>query len=238
MTDDNLLPISETLGLAWDKVKGSKGPMWGLYAIFLVLVIVLGFVGGVIGNNAVSMVIQLIIMVINLFATLGLAYMGLQRAQGLPIQIGMVKKVFTFSVFFRFIGLCILQVILFACFFAVIGALIWLLDGIVGHIISLPFLIAGGLIFLAFMLRICLALGFLLINEMGPWDSLVASYHATEGNVFRLFGLYILGFLIMFVSMIPLGIGLIWSVPLLLICYGEVFKKLVTTRQALTVQSK
>lgn len=238
MTDDNLLPISETMGLAWEKVKGSKGPMWGFYAIFLVLVIVLGFVGGVIGNNAVSMAVQLIIMIINLFATLGLAYMGLQRAQGLPIQIGMVKKVFTLSVFLRFIGLYLLQVILTACFFAVIGLLLWLLDGVVGHIISLPFAIAGGLLFLALMLRLCLALAFLLINEMGPWDSLVASYHATEGNVFRLFGLYVLSFLILFISMIPLGIGLIWSVPFLLICYGEVFKKLVTTRQALTVQSK
>ena len=86
-----------------------------------------------------------------------------------------------------------------------------------------------GAIILTFYLamRLYLAKGIVLDQQVGPWAAIKKSFRATKYNVWRLIGLTLLNAIILLVSVIPLGIGLIWSLPYLFINYGMVYRRLV-----------
>ncbi len=90
-------------------------------------------------------------------------------------------------------------------------------------ILCLIAVIAGIFIFV----RLALTLAFLLEQNAGIGEAFVLSFRATRGNVWRLIGLYIVWWFIMVISMIPLGIGLIWTFPLSYIIYGMIYKALM-----------
>ena len=75
-------------------------------------------------------------------------------------------------------------------------------------------------------LAIAYCMAYLLVVEKGlaPWEALEASRKAITHRWFAVFGLMILIGLINLVAMIPLGIGLIWSVPFSVIAFGILYR--------------
>ena len=65
-----------------------------------------------------------------------------------------------------------------------------------------------------------------LVVERGlsPWQALEASRKAISQHWFKVFGLFFVLMLIMLLSMIPLGIGLIWTLPLLIVTMGVLYR--------------
>src|SRR5205085_143591 len=76
------------------------------------------------------------------------------------------------------------------------------------------------------LVRLMLSIAFVLEQNVNPWRAIVLSFHATRCNFWRLFGWYIAIWIIMMISIIPLGIGLIWTLPLIYISYGMIYKTL------------
>jgi uncharacterized membrane protein len=99
-----------------------------------------------------------------------------------------------------------------------------------GAVASALLRIVWLVLFYAIVFRLILGKAFVIAKQMGPLEALKASFAATKGNVWNLIGVMVISMLILFVSAIPFGIGLIWSLPYIFINYGEVFKRLVTTR--------
>src|SRR3990167_1138090 len=66
---------------------------------------------------------------------------------------------------------------------------------------------------------------FILDKNATPLESIQLSFQATRSNVLELIALLFLLTLILFISILPFGIGLIWTIPLLSINYGIVYKK-------------
>jgi hypothetical protein len=233
MTDTTYnLPVMDTVKTAWNKVSGAKSSFWAVLGIMFVIEFIVGFIGGFfqapdghmpIGVTIVSLLFGLIVMVVSW----GLLYMGIQRAAGQPITYRMVGYAFNWGLVFRMVGLYILQLLILGGV-----SLILLLTSILslGTVVNVVLYIVWFVLFYAILFRLILGKAFVIAKQMGPVDAIKASFAATQGNVCNVIGITIIAVLILFVSAIPFGIGLIWSLPYIFINYGEIFKRLVTTR--------
>ena len=64
----------------------------------------------------------------------------------------------------------------------------------------------------------------MLLIYLSPWQALEASRKAITQHWFKVFGLFIVLGLIIIVSAIPLGIGLVWSIPLMVVAMGVLYR--------------
>ncbi|WP_419533208.1 hypothetical protein [Endozoicomonas sp.] len=101
------------------------------------------------------------------------------------------------------LGLYILMTILI-----VIGFLLLILPGIY--------------LAIAYMLAIPLVVD----KKMGIWEALETSRKAVTKRWFSIFGLTLLIMLINAIAMIPLGLGLIWTVPMSTIAFGILYRNI------------
>ncbi|MCB1616954.1 MAG: DUF975 family protein, partial [Pseudomonadales bacterium] len=63
-------------------------------------------------------------------------------------------------------------------------------------------------------------------KNLGPWEALETSRKAISKRWFTVFGLWLVLGIAVFISMIPLGIGLIWTMPMMMIAYGIVYRNM------------
>lgn len=81
-------------------------------------------------------------------------------------------------------------------------------------------LIPGIYLAVAYLLAIALVVE----RGLSPWQALEASRKAITQHWFKVFGLLIVLGLIIIVSAIPLGIGLVWSIPLMVVAMGVLYR--------------
>lgn len=227
-----LLPIGETISLAWSKVKGSKGSIWAALLVSFLIMFALGFFDGVIKATAPSIefVVKIIIQVVGFLLQIGLLYIGIKRAQDEPITYHLLFRGFESNIALRAIGLYILQVLILIIPLALMlfAAILYGMESTSGRlIISLLLGVVGFLAIIYLGIRMMLSMAFVLDKGMNPWPAITQSFAATNQNFWRLIAVIILQLLIIAVSAIPLGIGLIWTLPFAYILYGCLYKYLV-----------
>jgi hypothetical protein len=230
------LPILDTLNTAWDKVKGVKGTFWAVMGIVIALEFVIGIFTGLFQgpHGQLPIALGLLTFVVGLIVLMiawGMLYFGIQRAADQPIQFSMISYVFNTSLFFRMIGVYILQMLILAGVSALLGVafvVTHFLPGGGAVVVGILVYIVWLIVFVHVIFRMYLSKAFVIARHMGPLTAIYASFAATKGNVWRLVGVAFCSVLVFFVSAIPLGIGLIWSLPFLFINYGEVFKRLTS----------
>jgi len=214
--------IGGVLSEAWTLVNGSKltivGGMVCMYIAVFVVTLLLGMLLGAVvpmvadpGNPegsrtmvmAVSMGIQLLIQLVTMAITYpfmaGLFMIGIRRSVNLPTSFSMI-----FDYFNRVISLLVLNILYFI--FVIIGFLLLVLPGIylaVAYLLAMPIMIE---------------------KNMSPWQALETSRKTISKKWFKFFGLFLLLWLIVMVSAIPLGIGLIWTVPLSFMAVGVLYR--------------
>lgn len=211
---------------AWVLVKGTKWPIWSVLLLFVVCR-ALGFIP----------FIGIIFIIVAQILVLGVCYLGLLRGQGKDIQFSIVKEVFNFKTILYTIGLYILYL-----FFSLLMVLpIFLimharLPNMVDNVESLLtptnilflILVFAWITYAAYLyVRTYLTFPIILLQQKNPWAAMVESYRATQSHVLSLSLLMLLQFIFVFLGAIPLGIGLIWALPLIYISYGVAYKKLV-----------
>lgn len=221
-----LLSVEDTIKNSWEKVKGSKGSFWAAFAISLVVIIVTGLLSDYLKPSApqVSGLIDFIGQVINYLLQMGILYMGIRRADDLPIDFKMVYRAFDFYLALKIVGLYLLHVLIFipSIILTVIG-MFFLQDH---PAIAVLFYILAAIVCAVLAVRIILAMGFVIDKEVMPWPAFVMSFQATRGNFWRILATLFIEILIFMVSLIPLGIGLIWTLPFGFIVYGMMYKQL------------
>ncbi|HSW69666.1 MAG TPA: hypothetical protein VLI69_05910 [Gammaproteobacteria bacterium] len=221
------LPVTETVKTAWAKVHGVKGSIWAVIGIFFVIQLILGICSNL-GAQAFFSILSSIVQVLT---GMSLVYLGVRRAQDAPIQYKMIKEILTLRTFLFIVGLYILQIIIFIPAGIVAGIGIYLVQAqaepstgmqIVGGL----FYLAAAIIFVFLSVRLWLGYGAVIDKQLNPWEAVKFSFKSTEGNVWNLIGIMIINVLIIFVSALTLGIAFIWTMPWLLIIYGETYKRL------------
>lgn len=221
------LPVWETITTAWEKVYGAKQTIWAALGIIILISIGFGILQGFTKNAAVVYgIICLIGNVVLYFLEFGLIYLGIRRALNLPIEWKMVFRVISD------LPMCLWIVCAY-----ILMILIYIPAGIIAGIgvalltVSVPlamiFFILSAVVMFWLSARMILTVAFIIDKGINAIDAIKASFKATRSNVLAIIAVLILQVIIMIISAIPLGIGLIWTIPFSLIVYGLMYQRLL-----------
>jgi uncharacterized membrane protein len=200
------LDIGAVFSEAWEKTRGFKLKAWGalilLYLIMFLSMIGLTLLLGVESdepNHATNAIIQLVVSLIIYPLSAGIMMMSIHQAAGKPVNISMMFGYFHQTL--RLFGLYILMTIL-----VFIGILLLVLPGIY------------------LMLAYAMAMPLLIEKNMGIWEAMETSRKAVGKRWFTVFALFLLLGVVCILGAIPLGIGLIWVMPLGMTVMGVTYK--------------
>ena len=202
--------ISEILKEAWELTKGMKGPVIGGAVIAYVIVFGLSFLMGLLthsmaGSGSTGMIIgmqvleQLVSTAITLPMWAGIMMIGIRRSVGLPISFSMVFQYYNCTV-------SLIVAYIMYMIFVGIGFILLIIPGIY---LSVAYYLATPLI---------------VDRNFSPWRALETSRKAATHRWFKIFGLGLAMTLIIMLSMIPIGIGLIWTMPMGVAVYGILYR--------------
>lgn len=230
-----LIPVWDTIGAAWRKVSGTKGSIWAALIVLVLISVVLFALQALISHivPALDPVTGIIIQAINFLLQMGILYIGIQRAFDLPITYRLMFRNFQHPLWLKVIGLYILQILIF-----LIPVLIFFIPLIFKAVagnepsmlpfpVSLLLYLIGIIAIIYLAVRLSLSMAFVVDKQYGPVQAVKASFQATRSNFWRLVAIMIIQIFIILISAIPLGIGLIWTIPFAYIIYGIVYKNLL-----------
>ena len=206
--------VGDTIKEAWQKTKGAKGAIWG--GVFAMYLIIFGIsfaglyaTGGLPeqGDPTTTMGVtggaQLITSWLSMLFTGGLMLIGVRRALEQRVSWKMVFSAFSMKKVISMSIATFLQLLLIG-----LGFLLLVIPGIylsVGYALTLPLILDKGL---------------------GPWEALETSRKAIHKMWWTVMGMYLVMMLLYIVSAIPLGLGLIWTVPMFLVLIGVLYARL------------
>lgn len=206
--------VMDTISEAWSNTKGIKRYIIGAG---ILLYVVLGFVLGI------------------LMAFLMPASMGSEPDPFTMLGIQLVMQPVMFAVMMPFVGgivvMCLKQIqgreVGFGDLFSVFNKTLplFLAAILINIMVSIGFVL---LILPGIYLGVCylMVVPLIIDRDLGVWEAMEASRKAITKRWFSVFGLYLLLFLIMFISMIPLGIGLLWTIPLMAMAFMTMYEKM------------
>ncbi|MBL4761890.1 MAG: hypothetical protein JKY93_04225 [Gammaproteobacteria bacterium] len=208
---------------AWDKTSGMKAPFWGAALIIgLGLMVLMSLLSGILGiavlsGNAVggmglSLVIQIIITALLYPFMAGIIMLGVRRSVDLPI---------TYTQAFGYFGKTIPLVI--AATLITIGTML-------GFMLLI---IPGIYLSIAWLLTIPL----IVEKDMGSWSAMEASRKAVTKHWFKVFFTYFLMVIIYLISVIPFGLGLIWTLPMMMNVGGILYRTMFGVEEARALQA-
>ena len=196
--------IGDLISEAWEKINGRKGTIWMGILFYMLAIIPILFIIGLVWQPtsyiglALSQIIQTIIL---LPLGMGFYMIGVKIASNTPTD---GKEVFSY--FNKIVPLAITYLLMIIL--TGIGFLLLILPGIylvVAYQMAMPLVVE---------------------KNLSPWEALEASRKSITHNWFKYFGLLIVVSIIVMISILPLGIGLIWSLPLAIVTYGIVYVKM------------
>ncbi len=213
LAGDYDLRVGEVLSEAWALVSGSKLTFLG--ATLAAIVITLGCsgllalvgldgnakiaAGDWVGGYLVSILTGFMMMPVTIPLYTGLAMLGVRRASGLDISVRQVFKCYRHIVPLTLTG--IVASILIYIGFAL-------------------FIIPGVYLVISYELAAILV----VTKGLGPWQALETSRKAIHHKWFVVFGLSLLVTLVLVVSVLPLGVGLFWTMPLTMLATGVIYR--------------
>ncbi|MES2931982.1 MAG: hypothetical protein V4805_00620 [Pseudomonadota bacterium] len=208
--------IQDIISEAWAKTNGSKGTVWMAVLLYMVIIIpvglVVGFVLGLVGLGADptgsmtrNIIAQLLSSLLQLGVSMPLAagfwMIAIKLAVRAPTQGTEILA------YFKKIGpLVITGLLMYALI--IVGFILLVLPGIY---LSLAYSLAPALV---------------AEKNLSPWEALEASRKAITHRWFSMFGLYLVLMIIAVIAAIPLGIGLIWVLPLMVLAGGIVYRNI------------
>jgi hypothetical protein len=233
MTDNiTHLPILEIIKIAWKKVKGSKTSFLTIVIFSLLIQGAQTWLNTIENLTLLGMLLSLVLLIPQFILLWGIIYLGAERAADISIHYIMIKHVISVGLFFKMMGYYLLQMLALLLPIVILGIPV-LLSFVIpvsihtaSIVTTLSYVIALGLaIFL--LMRLYIAPIIIITQGIGPWKAIKMSFNATRSNVCRLTVLVAINSFILAISIIPFGIGLIWTIPYLSINYGVVYRKLI-----------
>lgn len=196
--------ISDVISEAWAKTtNGAKGTIW-LALLFMVLAgiavrIPSNIADGILAQGPILS--QITNFMLNMVLLPGLIMIGVKIATQQPTR---AADVFAY----RSKALPLLITAILSCIMLIIG-----------------FILA---IFPMIYLGVAYSFASLLVvdKNLGAWEALEASRKAVTHHWFKFFGLLLVLTLINVISMLTLGLGLIWTMPMSVIAIGILYNKI------------
>lgn len=201
--------IANIMSESWQKTKGVKRYILGaaiiMYVALFVVMMALGVTlvpaGQPTAMHLVAQVImQLAVMAIILPFVAGIFVISAKRVNDAPFEFGDA-----FSAFGKTVPLLVASVLMNVL--VTLGFLLLIVPGI----------------YLAFAYMLTVPL--IVDRDMGAWQALETSRKAISKHWFSFFVLWIVMILILAISMIPFGLGLIWTIPMLSVAFAITYRE-------------
>lgn len=212
---DSMKPftIKGIIGQAWQLFVGHWGVLLGAIAILLTLNLAFGLATEQVGENSMGgFVITLFSMVVSVVIQLGLYRMWINLVRGKEARVDQMFSEYRLG--FRYIGATIVYV-------AVVG-------------VGLVLLIVPGVVW---SIKYGMY-GYAMVDRnLGVRDSLKLSATITSGAKLQILGLWLAMAGLMILSIIPIGLGLIATVPMSMIMSALLYDTLLTFSEKGTVAS-
>ena len=193
--------IGEVMSEAWELQKGFKGTYWGALLVFIVISALLDTATRSIGSDGdlMNSLMRLVSVLVTYPLMVGLMMIAIKHSVGIATTASMVFDYYpkTIPIFLTYLLMIVM-----------IGIGFFLL------------VIPGLYLLFAYML----ALPLVADKSLGVWEALETSRKALTPCWFRVAGLSLIGSLVVFVSAIPMGIGLIWALPFLGLAMAIVYR--------------
>jgi len=206
--DYELQPV-ELLKRAWASLKGLKTTFWLACLVYVVIYGVVTFaLAAVVGKSIdpitgafslIAFIAEMSVGFILAPLTFGIFMITLKFSVGAKIEVGELFKHFD-----KLIPLFLTYLLLYI----MIG-------------LGLVLLIIPGIYL---MIAFGMALPLVVEKKMGPWEALMTSRKAITHKWFAMLGFGLVGMFLMIVAAIPLGIGLIWAVPLVMLAWAMLYR--------------
>lgn len=198
--------IGDVIKEAWQLQSGAKLPLWGGMILYYLVLLAASFVMGMLLSMVpegimTAIVTQVVVGLVSWPMMAGLAMMSIYRAAGLPIRATMV-----FDYYPRTLPIFLLT--LLTTLAIVIGMMLLVLPGIYLSI------------------ALCLALPLLIDKHLDTGGAMKTSVKVANKCWFQMFGLFLVMGVLLTLSMIPLGIGLIWTLPMMMLTYGIIYREM------------
>lgn len=234
--------VMESVKNSWQAIHGTKRIFLTISAILVVVACsmvllenkIMGLAHHSVLTNSVAYVANFLGTVIPIILGLSMVYIGIQRASNCRLQWNMIGYVFNLNLLWKVVCLDVLQLVIFFPLVVLFYGSLRFFDYFPNFESNTFFEFCRFVVFIAslvlmihLMMRLYLTKAIVVAEKTTPWKTIQASFKATKSHVWKLFGLFLINILIIAVSSIPLGIGLIWSVPFCFINYGFVYKKLI-----------
>ncbi|MCK5662411.1 MAG: hypothetical protein KAI17_02945 [Thiotrichaceae bacterium] len=190
--------IMDVIKESWKKTYGIKGILVGAGFLILIGIFALGFILSilteVLGFGADSLMPDLInqlVFTIVIYPFLaGMMMVGVRHAVDLDVSFSTVFGYFTYTI-------PIIIAALLMSFLTSIGMFLLVIPGVylsMAYVLTIPLIIE---------------------KNLGPWEAMEASRKAITHHWFKVFFTYLIMGIIYILSILPLGLGLIWSIPML-----------------------
>lgn len=198
--------IGDVIEEAWRLQSGAKLPIWGAIILYYLVLFAVSFGLGLVtaflpDGWLFGVVSQVIIAMATWPMFAGLAMISIYRAAGKPIHATMVFDYYPKT-------LPIFALYLIVTIAIVLGMILLIIPGIY------------------LMTALSMALPLLIEKNLGVGASLITSIKVVNKCWFRVFGLFLLMTLLMAVAIVPLGIGLIWALPMMMLSYGIIYREM------------
>jgi len=237
--NDHAFGVLDSVKTAWRLVKGAKGIV--LSGFVFIMIIHFGiytldsshFIKDATGHMMLEWILtKFLLTVVSMMLGWSLLYIGAQRAYGRPIHFSMLKYAFNLKLAIKMFGLYMMEaLVLLVPLFVMLApsGFISSTEGKMSDTMALLMLgiICVGMLSVAyFVFRLFFAKLIVTLQKGGPISGIKQSFTLSKSNVFKLMLLSLLNIVIIVVSLLPLGLGLIWSLPYIVINYGVVYAKL------------
>lgn len=201
--------IESVLSEAWQLTKGFKASYWGALIIYIVIAAITSAIAEFFFKSSIFLIIigQILQGLVTYPLIAGLTMIAVRHSVGLPCNATMVFDYYpkTIPIFLTYLLMTIL---------IVIGILLLVIPGI----------------YLGVAYSFALIL--LVDKNMRIWDALETSRQVITRCWFRTFAFFIVMFFIILISIIPLGIGLIWSIPFASLGMAIIYRSLFGVNQS------
>ena len=203
--------IGAVFSEAWALSNGFKASFWGAFLLYIGVAILFAIAGGILTvglamvSPTVSVIMGFVLQIAQLAVSAplmtGLLMIAIKRAEGVPVKAFMIFDYFpkTLPLFLTYLLMMVL---------IVIGLVLLVIPGIY------------------LMIAYALALPLVVDKNLSIWNALETSRKGISACWFRFFGLGILNLIIIMISAMLLGIGLIWTLPLVYLTMGIVYRDL------------
>ncbi len=207
ITGNYKFEVGEVISEAWNKTKGFKRVFILALILIIVTQMVVMLVTGIIFNAildlgiAGALIQQLILLLVIMPIQMGVFLLGIKRSVNADVNVTSIFNHFD-KTLKLFLTMLLMWIIL------TIGFLLFIIPGIY---LSIAYFMAMPLV---------------VEKDMGIWEAMETSRKAITKRWFTMFLYCIVMSIIVFISMIPLGIGLIWTLPMAMIGYAIIYRNM------------